>query len=105
MLAGNDENYSCQGDSYWGENHYVVFGEVNGLGPTVAGVNAEEKNKNDNTQDKKNNAGCAEKHSQSIVLGVATHKKYVGQNNNQKKYVWHVFFHFFPVGKQLKKKI
>ena len=103
VLAGNNKDYTCHAYSHRSKDHDVVFCEVDRFGPTVTGINTEEKNKNDNAKDQENNAAGAEKHSQAVVPNIQTYEKDIGPNNDQKKYIWHMFFHLLPDSKIFKK--
>ena len=96
VLARNNKDHACHAYGHRSKDYSVVFCEVNRFGPTVTGINTEEKNKNDNAKDQENNAAGAEKHSQAIVPNIQTYEKYIDRNNDQKKYIWHIFFHLLP---------
>ena len=103
MLAGNNKDHACHANGHRGKDHDVVFGEVERFGPSVSGVDAEKENKNDNAKDQEDNAGGTEKNSQAIVPNIQTYEKYIGQNNYQKQYIWHMLFHLLPDCKVFKK--
>ncbi len=56
MVTADDKDHSGDGNGHGSKDHYVVSGEINRFDPAVAWIYAEKKDKNKNTQDKKDNA-------------------------------------------------